>query len=283
MAMWSTCSLLLVAAEPRLEARRAAVEAFLQRPKARRRCDLVRLDARKITGEAVVRSGYLQDPARPTSGATASLDAVPELLEPGQLYQEVWLVPSEDQQRSFRLPTIQRGDVWQALREAGPLPLEAEGFDARPILSVGVKASSTRSHQHAETYQLLLSLVAGQTRLRVGQVSGRSLRGACHGSRLGATCNLEAFVLGFGAQGLSHGWPALHRAAHSNDLDALQRLVEDGSPRIGCRLEGVNLNQRHDQVTPLQRAVTKGHLAAVQRLVAAGAKLRLKDREGPGR
>jgi len=42
----------------------------------------------------------------------------------------------------------------------------------------------------------------------------------------------------------------------------------------------MKLNQRHDQVTPLHRAVTKGHLAAVQRLVAAGAKL-LKDREGP--
>ena len=41
----------------------------------------------------------------------------------------------------------------------------------------------------------------------------------------------------------------------------------------------MKLNQRHDQVTPLHRAVTKGHLAAVQRLVAAGAKL-LKDREG---
>ena len=36
------------------EARRAAVDAFLQRPQARRRCDLVRLDARKITGEAAV-------------------------------------------------------------------------------------------------------------------------------------------------------------------------------------------------------------------------------------
>ena len=39
------------------EARRAAVDAFLQRPKARRRCDLVRLDARKITGEAAMVRG----------------------------------------------------------------------------------------------------------------------------------------------------------------------------------------------------------------------------------
>ena len=33
------------------------MDAFLQRPKARRRCDLVRLDARKITGEAAMVRG----------------------------------------------------------------------------------------------------------------------------------------------------------------------------------------------------------------------------------
>ncbi|CAL1161585.1 unnamed protein product [Cladocopium goreaui] len=199
--------------------------------------------------------------------------------------------------------SLQR-DVWHALREAGNLPLEAEGFDARPILSVGVKASSTRSHQHAETYQLLLSglkawwlakpgfeldKALGDPCEALATAAGESPARAAHElpeepwlciQQVGeavyfgdhfphATCNLEAFVLGFGAQGLSHGWPALHRAAHSNDLDVLQRLVE----------EGMKLNQRHDQVTPLHRAVTKGHLAAVQRLVAAGAKL-LKDREG---
>ena len=43
--------------------------------------------------------------------------------------------------------------------------------------------------------------------------------------------------LGSALQGLSHGWPALHRVAHSNDLDVLQRLVEDGS-LWGCGLRG---------------------------------------------
>ena len=41
-----------------------------------------------------------------------------------------------------------------------------------------------------------------------------------------ATCNLADFVLGFGAQGRTEGWPLLHRAAHRGDLEGLQHLLE---------------------------------------------------------
>ena len=42
------------------------------------------------------------------------------------------------------------------------------------------------------------------------------------------------------------------------------------------------MNQRYDQVTPLHRAVAMGHLMAAERLVATGAKVKRKDREGQG-
>ena len=46
--------------------------------------------------------------------------------------------------------------------------------------------------------------------------------------------------------------------------------------------EGINVNQLYDQVTPLHRAVAMGHLMAAERLVATGAKVKQKDREGQG-
>ena len=42
------------------------------------------------------------------------------------------------------------------------------------------------------------------------------------------------------------------------------------------------MNQRYDHVTPLHRAVAMGHLMAAERLVATGAKVKRKDREGQG-
>ncbi|CAJ1414029.1 unnamed protein product [Effrenium voratum] len=199
--------------------------------------------------------------------------------------------------------SLQR-DVWSAL---GPLPPALRTFDARPILSVGVKGSSTRSHQHSETWQLLLAgakawwLAKPGTdldKLLLGDPCEalRHVKGAAPAKRSGlgeepwlcvqlpgeavyfgdnfphATCNLQSFVLGYGAQGLSSAWPALHRAAHQNDLDLLQRLLEEKPAEVNRR--------DASRFTPLMRGASAGHLAVLRRLVAAGARLEPMDAEG---
>lgn len=44
--------------------------------------------------------------------------------------------------------------------------------------------------------------------------------------------------------------------------------------------DGAPLNQRHQGATAVHRAVSQGHLSALEQLAAGGAKLRLKDPEG---
>ncbi|CAE7770440.1 ATG18A [Symbiodinium pilosum] len=73
--------------------------------------------------------------------------------------------------------SLQR-DVWDSLGAAvEPPPLH--GFDARPILSIGTQASSTRAHSHAETWQLLLAGLKAWWLAKPGQSSVAQLQSLC--------------------------------------------------------------------------------------------------------
>eukprot|EP00434_Breviolum_minutum_P015192 symbB.v1.2.013394.t1/scaffold945.1/size149787/6 len=286
-------------AKPR-EARRAiGIDAFLRRPKALQRCDLPRLDARKIIGKvsktlrghpAVLRNLWTSRRLWDRASFLKNFSSYRVKTNNGHFdflrsKEVVSLGDYLNSNNSETLPrrewnlffadmaySLQR-DLWHLLSSEDPSPLQEEGLDARPILSVGVKASSTRSHQHAETYQLLLSGMKAWWLARPGFDLDKALGDPCGAlataegasppksspHELGeepwlciqhpgealyfgdhfphATCNLERFVLGFGAQGLSLAWPPLHRAAHRNDVRGIQQLVE----------EGINVNQRYDQ------------------------------------
>lgn len=175
-------------------------------------------------------------------------------------------------------------------------------FDARPIMSLGVAASSTRFHAHAETWQLL---IAGLKAWWIGPPGSAGLGGrdpcaalprsqdamlrskeavklALCVQHVGeaiyfgntmphATCNLERFVLGVGAQGHAGDWPTIHYAARANDTAEVRRSVESEGDVDAVDAQGS---------TPLHQAVAGGHLATVSLLVGAGASLRKRDREG---
>ncbi|CAE8629705.1 unnamed protein product [Polarella glacialis] len=311
-----------------------AVEAFLGRGGSRR-CDLPRLDATGLTWTEVTqrlrgRPALLRGLVSETAGGRWGSDrnaawTRKEFIEEfgGQYVKtnnghfdhlrskEVltvaeFLANNASEWNLFLADHAYRlqADVSAAL---GPdtIPALMQGFDARPILSLGSKGSSTRSHRHAETWQLLL---AG---LKAWWISPGDLEKEISGgqpcaalrheqARRGprsegdqkvpwlcvqhpgeavyfgnnfphATCNLEPFVLGLGAQGRTEGWIPLHRAAHQNDTATLQRIIEETGEVDAVDQEGSSA---------LHRAAAMGHLAAVSLLVSAGANLRSKDREG---
>lgn len=172
-----------------------------------------------------------------------------------------------------------------------------EGFDARPILSLGVRASATMFHRHDETWQVLLAgrkawwLTPGETlpegsggdpcvalaRVAAGEALPPEARLCVQqqgevmyfGDQLNhATCNLDEFVLGVGAQGRADAWPPLQRAARNGDAAAVRRLLEEVGDADARDARGN---------TALHRAVAGGHLAVVALLVGAGADVNLRD------
>lgn len=194
--------------------------------------------------------------------------------------------------------------VLNSLKPHG-IPALLDGFDARPILSLGVAGSSTRFHSHAETWQMLLAGYKawwlanddkvvlptpiegdGDPCAALPSVLPRA-KSSRNGTRLcvqhpgdifffgnqtpHATCNLADFVLGVGAQGRSDAWPPLHRAAWRGDVKASLQLIESSD----------DLDARDVTASsPLHRAVIAGHLPVAKLLVGAGADLRMRDQEG---
>ncbi|CAJ1358995.1 unnamed protein product [Effrenium voratum] len=158
--------------DPRLEApkkaRRHAIDAFSAKA---RRCDLPRVDGAKLGDVAEKLRGR---PALVRMSASKTWQKAEFLREFGayrvktnnghfDFLRSKAVVPlaeylsqelSESNLFFADMAYSLQRDVWSAL---GPLPPALRTFDARPILSVGVKGSSTRSHQHSETWQLLLA------------------------------------------------------------------------------------------------------------------------------
>lgn len=121
-----------------------------------------------------------------------------------------------------------------------------------------------------------------------------------------ATCNLEDFVLGVGAQGQTDDCPELLRAAQRNDSAAvlaaaasagaagLETAREGGSTAMHQAaslghasvielLLGLRASpgpQSKDGSTPLHKAVEFGHVAAAKALVAGGAQVDARQHVG---
>eukprot|EP00930_Biecheleria_cincta_P032073 TRINITY_DN22255_c0_g2_i1.p1 TRINITY_DN22255_c0_g2~~TRINITY_DN22255_c0_g2_i1.p1 ORF type:complete len:597 (-),score=108.42 TRINITY_DN22255_c0_g2_i1:5-1759(-) len=330
-------SLAKAASQARLGSRLEALQLFLERGGARR-CDLPRVELGRLGGSgAAPPVTWAELSARLRGRPALLLGVVDSESNPKSWSQQDFVdefgehrVKTNnghfDHLRSKEVMTLAEflaanASEWNLFFADMAYPLQADvsraltvppvlhGFDARPILSVGVKASSTRSHTHVETWQLLLAGLKAWwisspgadldrdlgedpcTALRTADPTSSSLpRVKREGGKpllcvqrpgevmyFGdqmphATCNLESFVLGIGAQGSSEPWASeLHRAAHRNDTARIQRIIEEGG----------ELNAYdHEARTALHRAVAMGHAAAADLLVSAGAGLRAKDREG---
>ncbi|CAE7371642.1 ANK3 [Symbiodinium natans] len=313
-------------AEARLQARLQAVHQFLAAGGAER-CDLPRLDAAKLAAvadtlrgrPAVLRGLWRNDLwtkdrflRKFTSHRVKTNNGHFDHLRSKEvLSMEQYLAQNASEWNVFFADmaySVHR-EFWNMLGSAAePAPLL--GFDARPILSIGTQASSTRAHSHAETWQLLLGGLKAWWLAKPGSdldkllgadpcvalaglegLTGRTKKvtqlgkepwfcvqrpgeAMYFGDRFPhATCNLAPFVLGFGAQGRSQNWAsALHIAAHRNNRSGLQELIEIG----GIDLDAVD----EDGATALHRSVARGHRDSAALLVAAGCDLRLRDREG---
>lgn len=137
------------------------------------------------------------------------------------------------------------------------LPTFLREFDERRILTVGKYATSIRAHRHKENWLALLAGAKAWCTPKLRQkgdaseqtshahdpcsvfkkwISGDQTDFLCCvqfpgditylGDRVEhATCNLENFTLGVGAQGHTSHWPPIVRAAHHADLGQLQRSV----------------------------------------------------------
>jgi ankyrin repeat protein len=68
------------------------------------------------------------------------------------------------------------------------------------------------------------------------------------------------------------GWTLLHVAAHNGDLVMLEALVERGA--------ALNIRDFEEKWSPVMAAVMNDHPLAVKLLQAAGADMRLKDKNG---
>lgn len=194
------------------------------------------------------------------------------------------------------LPTIFLSDLltgvqrklWHGLQ----LPQLMDGFTARPILSMGVKNSGEDFHNHEETWLWLAKGIKAWWISDAKHISNLRKFDPCallsaqpkqpklrfcvqhpgdvvfFGDHAHATCNLENFVLGIGAQGhIPRSAAPLLRASQSGQLarleEAIQRKEADAS---------VGRNALH-------AAAVWGHQKAAQLLLKAGAQMRA-DGEG---
>ncbi|CAJ1394611.1 unnamed protein product [Effrenium voratum] len=189
------------------------------------------------------------------------------------------------------LPTVFLSDLlsglqrklWQNLQ----LPQLVDGFTARPILSIGVNSSGEDFHAHQETWLwLLLGVKAwwfgdakNLSKLRnldpctlPSKMSGLRFcvqhpgEAIFFGNQAHATCNLEKFVLGVGAQGRDESWPMLLRQLRRGKVPEL-KSTEANAVRPGGR-------------SALHEAAVFGHQEAVRRLLAARASPLAADGEG---
>ncbi|CAJ1347791.1 unnamed protein product [Effrenium voratum] len=189
------------------------------------------------------------------------------------------------------LPTVFLSDLlsglqrklWQNLQ----LPQLVDGFTARPILSIGVNSSGEDFHAHQETWLWLLQGVKAWwfgdaknlSKLRhldpctlPSKMSGLRFcvqhpgEAIFFGNQAHATCNLEKFVMGVGAQGRDESWPMLLRQLRRGKVPEL-KSKEANAVRPGGR-------------SALHEAAVFGHQEAVRRLLAARASPLAADGEG---
>ncbi|CAK0818126.1 unnamed protein product, partial [Prorocentrum cordatum] len=93
-----------------------------------------------------------------------------------------------------------------------------------------------------------------------------------------ASCSLEPFSLGVGAQGHTESWPHLLRAANRGDLAAVkQATARAGAGELRRALRQTTEGYAH---TPLHRAALHGHADVVDHLLSAGADPDAPDAEG---
>lgn len=215
------------------------------------------------------------------------------------------------------------------------IPPLLRDFDYRPIFSLGLAASPTYAHRHQETW---LSLQAGRKVWWLGKNKSSKARlpakgdpclslpaswdqftetATAHDFNLcvqqpgetmyfgnltqHSTCNLDQFVLAFGAQGHTEWLPPLHKAARHNatkglkallagpvDIDerdymnrtALQHGVLMGHHQVAGILVNAGASTTPGEPQPLQSASEFGDLQIVQLLLKAGVLLHQKDRQG---
>mmetsp|Transcript_67830 Transcript_67830/g.189343 ORF Transcript_67830/g.189343 Transcript_67830/m.189343 type:complete len:535 (-) Transcript_67830:403-2007(-) len=184
-------------------------------------------------------------------------------------------------------------DAYHELEHA--LPPFLDEFNARRILSVGMRAGSTRFHIHDETW---LALLAGAKAWWIAPSSYTSADllvdepcGLLGNStfvpelpedllfciqrpgeivyfgdeQTHATCNLEPFTLGIGAQGHTEHWPSLVRAAHSGNFAAAHALL--GEMRVGDVNAHVLSDQDFGGQTALHHAIQIGNVGLVAELI----------------
>lgn len=335
--------------EPAQE-RLLAVERFLAAGGADR-CSLPRVDARGLAwrqfaedfgGKAVVLTGL-------DIGGRWTREAFADAFGPATVRANNGRF---DGTRSRHLTTVEAylernlsdSNVFHVEREVravlgaryaeAPPPL-LQGFDYRPIFSLGLAGSPTYGHRHQETW---LSLQAGRKAWWLGRegrpkarLPGRgdpclalpASREALAGTAaerdfhlcvqqpgetvyfgnmtLHATCNLDPFVVAFGAQGHTEWLPPLHRAARHNATEVLEALLAGpqdpddrdymnrtalqhgvlmGHQQVAALLLRAGANATPGEPQPLQSASEFGDLPIVQLLLGAGVPLRERDRQG---
>jgi len=327
-----------------------AVERFLAAGGADR-CGLPRVDARGLTwrqfaeefgGKAVVLTGL-------DIGGRWTREAFADAFGPAAVRANNGRF---DGTRSRHLTTVEAylernlsdSNVFHVEREVRAVlggrydtetPSLLQGFDYRPIFSLGLAGSPTYGHRHQETW---LSLQAGRKVWWLGREGRPKARLPGRGDpclalpasweafagtaaerdfhlcvqqpgetvyfgnmTLHATCNLDPFVVAFGAQGHTEWLPPLHRAARHNateeleallagpgDMDerdymnrtALQHGVLMGHQQVAALLLRAGANATPGEPQPLQSASEFGDLPIVQLLLGAGVPLHGKDRQG---
>lgn len=196
-----------------------------------------------------------------------------------------------------------------AFRELEPmLPAFLDNFNARRILSLGTFGKATGFHIHDETWLALLVgskawWVAPESFTSADLPQGEPCTLLGNGSSVfelpsdilfcvqlpgeivyfgddhpHATCNLEAFTLGIGAQGHTETWPPLAQVAHRGDVATVRRLLDDGSAadlNIPIGIKGGFLGQ-----TPFHRALQSGHADLVESMLSKRAQATTAGSQG---